>query len=519
MRRRYVTVALIAVMLWALAQGVGYCQQAPPTTEQQPAPTGQAGEATPPTTGQQPEAPAPAPVEEATPPAPAPPLAVEHPVAVAPPSMAGPFQGPSPVPHELTIPDAIAIALRNNPTVAIAEEDVRAAAGGVQQAASALMPHAQANVQRTTPVDLPPFTFQARGSTWQTTFTINWLLYNWGAARNSYQAARNLTAAAADSYVRTDEQIAYNVRQNYYAVLTARTGVDVQQEVLNSAQENLRVARLRYEAGVAPQYDVLAAEARVASVQQELVAAQGRLDVAWAALAQVLGVPIPPGTVVATPPLATPAGTDLPILLETAFAQRADLRAAECQMYAAERQLAATRVGARPSVSAVASYTFLPSTSVNLGLPGEQPVVVSQNSGFIALAISWPMFTAGLVEGETQTAQARYEQTRENVQSVRNQIDFGVRSAYFLVQSAQAQIVAGEKEVTQATEALRIANLRYREGVGTSVEVLQAEVSLQDARTRLNEATFTLNLAVAGLDLAVGRPVPPELLPPGRAAS
>jgi outer membrane protein len=496
MRRRYVTVALVAVMLWALAQVGGYCQQAPPAPEQQPAPAGQTEEAAPP-----------------------PPLAVENPVAVAPPSMAGPFQGPSPVPHELTIRDAIAIALRNNPTVAIAQQDVRAAAGGVMQAASALMPHAQADVQRTTPVDLPPFSFQARGSTWQTTFTVSWLLYSWGAARNGYRAARSLTAAAEQTYTRTDEQIAYNVRQNYYAVLTARAGVDVQQEVLNSAQENLRVARLRYEAGVAPQYDVLAAEARVASVQQELVAAQGRLDVAWAALAQVLGVPIPPGTVVATPPAATPAGTDLPTLLETAFAQRADLQAAEFQMYAAERRLAATRVGALPTVSSVVSYTFLPSTSIDLGIPGAPPVVVSQNSGFIALAISWPMFTAGLVEGETETARARYQQAQENVQSVRNQIDFGVRSAYFLVQSAQAQITAGEKEVTQATEALRIANLRYREGVGTSVEVLQAEVSLQDARTRLNEAVFTLNLAVAGLDLAVGRSVPPELLPPIRAAS
>ncbi len=82
-----------------------------------------------------------------------------------------------------------------------------------------------------------------------------------------------------------------------------------------------------------------------------------------------------------------------------------------------------------------------------------------------------------------------------------------------------AQIAAGEKEVTQATEALRIANLRYREGVGTSVEVLQAEASLQDARTRLNQSVFTLNLAVAALDLAVGKGLTQPLPKPVCSAS
>ncbi len=515
MRRRHAVVAPIAAMLWALALGAGYCQEAaPPTTGQQPgtvapAPAGQPGTVTPPA-GEP---------GTVTPSVPAPavqPAALEQPEAVAPPTMAGPFQGPSPVPHELSIDEAIAIALCNNPTVAISGEDICAAAGRLQQAASGFYPQANATVQRITPVDLPPFTFQARGSQWQTNFSINWLLFNWGATRNSYRAARSLVEASAETYLRTGEQITFTVRQDYFAVLTARTAVDVQQQVLNSAQENLRVARLRYEAGVAPEYDVLAAEARVASVQQELVAAQGRLDIAWAALAQAMGVPIPPGTVVSTPPAAALAGTDLPVLLETAFAQRTDLRAAEEQMEAAARQLAATRVGARPSVSAFTSYTFLPSTTVDLG---GTPLVVSQDTGSVGLAVSWPMFTGGLVEGETQTARARYEQAKQNVDSVRQQIDFGVRSAFFLVQSAQAQIAAGEKEVTQATEALRIANLRYREGVGTSVEVLQAEASLQDARTRLNQSVFTLNLAVAALDLAVGKGLTQPLPKPVCSAS
>ena len=95
--------------------------------------------------------------------------------------------------------------------------------------------------------------------------------------------------------------------------------------------------------------------------------------------------------------------------------------------------------------------------------------------------------------------------TRNVLESERQQIELAVKSAYVTLESAQAQVAAAGKEVAQAEEARRIATLRYQEGVGTSVEILDAEANLEEAKTRLNSAVLGLNLALARLDLAVGR--------------
>jgi outer membrane protein TolC len=147
-----------------------------------------------------------------------------------------------------------------------------------------------------------------------------------------------------------------------------------------------------------------------------------------------------------------------------------------------------------------------------LGLPASTELVVSQNSGAIAVSATWNLFNGGFIYGSIRSAQARQRQAEQAVEQLRLQIGLDVKTAYFAFQSAQGQMLAAHKEVEQAQEAHRVATLRYEEGVGTSVEILDAEATLQDARTRLNQSVFGLNLSLAQIDFAAGRdyfaPVP-----------
>lgn len=411
------------------------------------------------------------------------------------------------VPVTLSLEKAIEIAMGYNPQVAASQEGIAASRALVQQAISRMMPRLDMGTSRVTPVDLPPFSFQSQDSTWETNFSLSQPLYTGGGLRAGVSAARSFLLGSDGAYRRTRQETAFAVRRGYYAVLAAEEQVKVSRQVFDSALETLRVAKLRYEAGVAPQFDVLSAEARVARVEQGMITAQVTRDTTWAVLSTTLGVPIPSGTQLTTPRPVEVEEEDPVALRAEALANRPDLLVAEALAATARAQLAIARAGRAPTVSAAASYALRERTTVSgdlIGEPGTE-VVVSQNSGIIALVANWSLFNGGQVRAEIDEAGAKLRQAENVVASVKQQIELDVRSAYLAVAAAKAQVAAARKEVDQQQEAYRIATIRYQEGVGTSIEILSAEADLGDARTRLNRAIFDLNLAVALLDLGLGR--------------
>jgi len=420
------------------------------------------------------------------------------------------LESPGVIPATLSLERAIEIAVEYNPQVEASRQGTKAAAGQVTQAISRLAPRVNVSAQRVTPVNLPPFSFQSRDSTWETEFSLTQPLYTGGAISKGVEAAAGYRQGSEGAYRRTRQGIAFAVRQSYYGVLTTEQSVNVAQEALDSAEEHLRVARLRYEAGVAPQFDVLAAEARVARVEQGLISAIAARDIAWASLSAVLGVPIPPDTKLTTPRPVSIEEADPESLRQEALANRPDLAATKANQAVAAAVLEIARAATRPTVSAGLSYTLREQTTIEgelFGAPG-QDIVVSQNSGYLVLSANYSLFNGGQVEGEIRTAEAELKQAEKGVEGLEQQIELEVKSTYVLVEAAEAQVEAAQKEVAQAQEAHRVARLRYDEGVGTSVEILDAEANLEGAKTRLNEAIFGLNLAVAQLDLAVGRDWP-----------
>lgn len=419
------------------------------------------------------------------------------------------------VPQELSLDQAVAVALGYNPQVTVAEQGVWVNRGLLLQALSGYMPRFDITSARTTPVNLPPFTFERPGATYTTTFTLSQQLYTSGSVKNQVKAARNTLQGSEQAFQRSRQEIAFRVRGAYYAVLTAEEGVKVQQDVVSSAQEHLRVAQLRYDAGVAPKYDVLAADARVARVQQQLISAQADLDTAWAGLATVMGVTLPGGTKLSTPLPEEIKEVSLSDLTTQAIDQRPDLKTAIAGVAAAKAEVDVVRAARLPTISGSITYSLQPKTAISgseLGLPASTELVVSQNSGAIAVSATWNLFNGGFIYGSIRSAQARQRQAEQAVEQLRLQIGLDVKTAYFAFQSAQGQMLAAHKEVEQAQEAHRVATLRYEEGVGTSVEILDAEATLQDARTRLNQSVFGLNLSLAQIDFAAGRdyfaPVP-----------
>jgi outer membrane protein TolC len=420
----------------------------------------------------------------------------------------GPGDSPDPVvPPALSLIRAIEIAIEHNPRVAASAEGIDAAQGSLSQAMSVVVPRLGVSTQRYTPLNLPEFSFQSPESTWSTNFALSQPLYAGGRLRAGIRAARSLRTGSVASHRRAIQEIAFAVRGSYYGVLTAEQGVKVAQEVMDSALEQARVAGLRYKAGVAPQFDVLAAEARVARVEQSLISTRARLDIARAALSTVMGAPLSGGTQLSTPRFAIHTEGDLASLEAEALAKRPDLLALRAEAAAARERLTIARAGRLPVISARLGWALLEKTTIPgdvFGVPGAE-ITVSQNTGSVVLAADWNLYDGGQVQGEVTEAKARWRQTEKQVEDLEQRIALAVTTAQVLARAATAQVAAAQRELVQAEEAHRVANIRYQEGVGTSVEILNAEADLEGAKTRLNTAIFDRDLAAAALDLAVGR--------------
>ena len=423
----------------------------------------------------------------------------------APAGSGGAQTAPSELPT-LSLDEAIALAMEHNPQVGAAAQGVNLAKGNLTQALSYVQPRLDMTTIRSTPVGISSF-FQSAGTTWETDFSLSQLIYTGGALSSAVKAADEYLKGAEGGSERTRQEIAFAVRQSYYRVLTAQEQVKVSEEVVSSAEEHLRVAKLRYEAGVAPQFDVLAADANVARVEQGLIAAQADLSIGWEALSTVLGVRVSDQTRLTTPPAAEVPEVDPEGLKTEALSGRSDLLAVKASVSAGAALLSVARSARQPTVSASVSYGLRPKTTISgdvLGAPGTE-LVVSQNSGEVAVVANWSLFNGGQVTGGIRAAEAQLHQAEKNLETLQLQVQLDVMSAYLMLRSAASQVKAAQKEVDQANEAHRIAVLRYQEGVSTSVEVLDAEASLGGAKTRLNSAIYGLNLAVASLDLAAGR--------------
>ncbi len=406
----------------------------------------------------------------------------------------------------LSLDEAITLAMEHNPQLGAAREDVIMAGENLNQAASKIQPRLDVVTTRTAPVDLPKYSLMSSDITWRTNFSLSQPIYTGGAISNGISAAGDYLEGAKAAYQRTRQQVAFAVRQAYYRVLTAEEQVQVSQEVVDSAKEHLRIAKLRYGAGVAPEFDVLAAQAYVARVQQGLISAQTELSIAREALNSVLGVSLPEGTVLKTPPPCRIPKVDSDSLKAEALAHRPDVIAARATVTANAARVAAERAAHQPTVSASIDYTLIPTVTI----PGTDVVVV-KNSGNFVIAANWHLYDGGEVTARIRAAEAQLRRSQQELAALELQVSLEVKSAYLQVQAAVAQKEAAGKEVEQAKEAHRIATLRYQEGVGTSVEVLDAEANLSGAKTRLNTAIYNLNLAVSALDLAVGRTWTPPM--------
>ncbi len=312
-------------------------------------------------------------------------------------------------------------------------------------------------------------------------------------------AARDVETITRDFYrfdlARVQNESALSAKNNFFTVLKDQETVNVNQEQVTDATENVRITQARFAAGTAAQYDVLTAQVTLANNQQALETARNQLNIDRANLNNLLGVDPNVAVTLQAPPLPPLNGRiDLNQSTQAAFQRRPELRQADNNITIAQRLIKLAGATLQP--------TFGVGASANYSGPGI--TVGSHDTYNLSAQLNIPLYDGGTTRSRVRQAQTDLQTQMITRGQLQQNVKLEVRQAFLNVSNAQAQNATAGVGVNQAEAAVRLAQVRYQNGLGTFLDVLNAQTQLATARNNLATAQFNYQTSLAQLLRAEG---------------
>ncbi len=370
------------------------------------------------------------------------------------------------------------------------------------------------------------FTYTANAQLAQPLFLGGRVVAGAKAANAARSAARANTAEVRGNVV-------VDVERAYLNALFTRRLIEIQEQNLALADQRVAQAQQLETAGRASRYDVLRLKVERANLEPAVVQARNDYAIAVLNLRRLVNVPSErPMRLVSE--LDTLALQRLLATVDTApnvGEVRAAVRSAELTRTAREAGVRVARADLLPSINATltSGYLALPAgngvptfggqTSAANCPPGSAASRLCQNNGWFTdrsfgLQVSWPIFDGLRTKANIENASALADQSRIELALVREQVALEAAAARAEFGRARILFDARRETVSEAIEAFDLATLRNTRGVGTALDVSDAQLNLVRAQVNSARAIYDVFLAAADLARATGRPIP---LPDGGA--
>ncbi|MGZ8994500.1 MAG: efflux transporter outer membrane subunit, partial [Burkholderiaceae bacterium] len=366
-------------------------------------------------------------------------------------------------------------ALRGNPDLAIATERVLQAEAQVRIAGASLFPTLDLGVG-----SAARRSNGSRSESSSAALSVSYEVDLWGRNRSGVRAAESSLAATAFDRDTARLTLIGGVATAYFDVLSLRSRLAIARENLGIAERVLELVSARVRNGAASALDLSRQQAAVLSQRASMLPLEQQERQTLAALAILTGA-LPQGFDVKAADIAVLSLPAIdPGLPAQLLVRRPDLASAEARLAAANADLAAARAALLPSIVLTGSAGI--ASNALLAIAGGPTSALS-----IGLSLLQPIFDGGRLRGQVSVAAS---QERELVESYRKAIltAFGEVEDALVAANRQAQQEALQGEVqTQAREAVRLAEIRYREGVDDLLTVLDAQRTLFSAQDQLSQ--------------------------------
>jgi outer membrane protein TolC len=320
------------------------------------------------------------------------------------------------------------------------------------------------------------------------------VLYDFGKTSSSITAARETLRAQEASTYRTRNRAALEFIFAYIDLIEAGELLKVAQDEVVLYQAHRSDAEARYKAGVVTRNEVLQADVMLADSQQRLLTAENTRSLRASRVNSLVMRPLN-DPVQALEPVGTPP---IPLTLEEAWTaaeqDNPDIRDLEARINARESHVSSIRSEHLPTVYVAGGYEY-----------SENEYQVHPDNWSLVAGVNVNLFAGGSTSARVGMARSELIALKVSREKLVDAVRLEAKSAWLDLQSSRKKIEVAQTAVAQATENLRFARLRYKEGVGTSTDVTDAVTLLTTAETNASRAAFGLKRAEAALLHIMGR--------------
>ncbi|HJU60788.1 MAG TPA: TolC family protein [Candidatus Binatia bacterium] len=401
----------------------------------------------------------------------------------------------------LTLDDAIQIALDNHPSIKASRERIGAQQAVLGQQMAAYYPTIAMNnfYQTSTQVGSNVGATNRAFDTVVSRTGVNMMLYNFGKREGTVQAARDTLDATGFNYKTTVDGVILGVKQAYYFYLGAKAIVAVREETVKSRQLLVNQARGFYEVGTRARIDVVRAESNLYTAEADLIAARNAMQLAWVTLKNAMGLRVLPERPLVEEAIVTTVPYTLDQARELAFESRPELKSFEAQRRAQDQTIAAARRGHLPDLVFDANYRRSGTSAA------ESNTFPLQGAWQAQVSLVIPIFDGFRTTNRVEETLRNYYVIRNQEELQRQQVALDVEQAYLRLVELRDRIKANEAAANAAKENLDLATGRYQVGVGSIIEVTDAQTLYTDAQTTYIRSLYDYKIADAQLTRAIGQ--------------
>ena len=330
---------------------------------------------------------------------------------------------------------------------------------------------------------------------------LQWPVYTGGRTDALERAARAEAAAAGAEVSVAQADLRLEVARAFWAVVTARSTVDVLEQGVKRSQAHVADVRQRFAAGLVPPNEIASAEAQESRARMLAIEARNQRDVSAADLARLVGLtPGQPLEPVATLDTPSPDVPGIEPLVAGARESRDERRAME------------RRIESAGELREAAAAARLPTVAIAGGVDYARPnprifprTDRWDDSWDIGVNVRWSLWDGGRTAADVAQAAGAIEVARQRLAEFDSVLAVEVRQRALDIESGRAAVAAASDAVRAATEARRVVAERYQAGVIAQIEVLDAEYVLLQAELDRARALAGVRLSEARLARAIGR--------------
>jgi outer membrane protein len=412
----------------------------------------------------------------------------------------------------LTLEASIDMALKQSVLLHAAKEGVRGAEAMQKEAFTRFLPKFSTSYTYTRLNENPYFVFPGApplippgNMTTGTKDNYNWNvearqpLFAGGGILANYEGSRLAADIARLEEAVTVQDLVQEVKISYFSILKASRLLDVAKQSVEERKAHRDLAQGFFDVGLIPRNDLLYAEVELANSHQLLLRTENSLDMAKAKFNTILrrniNTPVKIEDILKEQTLETP----LDAYITAALENRPEIRSYLLRVEQAQSDVKLSKSEYYPNVSLIGNYSRYGDTA-SLSGSAYKP----EENWYVIAVANWNFWEWGKTKHRVDAGISRENQATDGLTNLRDQITLEVKNAYLLLQETEKQVQVMKKAIEQAEENFRINTERYREQIGTTTDVIDAQTLLTRAKANYFAALGDFSINQARLEKAMG---------------